>query len=633
MHLRIPLLGFGLAATLSLTPALHAAGVGDGSQTSKRHRTARAGDLDSIAEQGRTAADTLARLKKGVPEPIPQIAGEPGGAGGPSGVTITPPTGWTVPPGAQGYNVALSPAETGVVYNGTPYGEQFALMIPATYNAGSPPPLVIAWHGYGSSHNQPMNFLATEANNRGWMLMSPLGIADNTFSWLPGQQAVEKSIDWVRANYPYDESRVYGAGFSMGGTCILNFAARHQDPAWTRFAALLTVCGTYDNVDVYFRSNITIQGLMNWLFGGPPAQQPQLFEYERVAVMRLVMPILPPYPVIEMESPGRSIAHLPIYMTWSSDDNQVFYAPTHNTALVNLLTSLGNTPTTAIQTGLAQKHSWSVLNVVDGFNFLATFALNANPSQFTILTDKGNASFNGTKILGGSSGQFRRFDFASNGPAKTLSLLNTNNGDTFDVDLGALGFAAGTDLQLACNSYDATSDTIRLRNAANPNPPSKVRVDGGDNYNWSFDLGSSMTTVTCLTGAHTLDVLYGTFDMALGLTGVPAIGNTITVDLTGGADGEAYGLLYSVAPGGLIPLTFVGDGDPRWLLLDLASFTSLAAGTLSNGGQEHLSTTLANDPLLIGLGFTLQAITAPGLTAGIPFVVGRISNPLTVTIQ
>ena len=200
-------------------------------------------------------------------------------------------------------------------------------MIPSGYNPLAPPPLVIAWHGYGTSNNQPMFFpLPTEANNRGWLLYAPLGVADNTFGWLPGQVAVDKTLEWLRANYPFDESRVYGIGLSMGAMCITNYAARHQDPANVRFAALATVCGTFDNVDNYVQSPPT-QALMQSLFGGAPFNSPYTFEYERVHMLRLPTPAFPPYLPVDAETPARSLLHLPFYMTWSADDNVVPYSP------------------------------------------------------------------------------------------------------------------------------------------------------------------------------------------------------------------------------------------------------------------------------------------------------------------
>jgi hypothetical protein len=584
---------------------------------------------DDLAEPGRSAADTERRLKNDEPDP----SFDPGPHGGPAtphAVTLTTP-GWSIPPGAQGYNVTFAAGETGVMVNGVPKADQMAILLPAGYNPLNPPPLVIAWHGYGTSHNQPMvTGIPLEANNRGWMVMSPLGIADNTFGWIPGQISTEYMLEWLLANYPFDVNRIYGVGFSMGADCILTYAARHQDPSKLRIAALATVCGTYDNVDNYVQSPAT-QTLMQTLFGGPPFSAPFTFEYERVSMIRLTMPLMFPYPPVEGESMARGIAHLPMYMTWSTDDNVVFYAPTHNQSLLTYLTSLGNAVTSVPVSGQPNKHHWSILNIASCFNWFSTKTLDAFPDSFTILADR-NGTFNSVKVLGGTPGQFKRFDLASVGSNGVLSLLNTDNIDALNVDISNLGFGALANVQLTSSTLDATGDTVLVRNSTNPNPPSKVRIDSVDDYGWGFSVADSGTTIHLATGIHSTAIYYDTFDMTMGVTGTPAIGNSVTLDLTGGADGEAYAMLYAASPG-LLALSFVGDGDPRWLLLDPLSLTSLWGGTLSGGGQDHLPIVIPNDAGLVGLTFPIQSLTVPGSSASIPFVIGRISNVLALTIQ
>ncbi|MBI3817218.1 MAG: hypothetical protein HY286_00890 [Planctomycetes bacterium] len=582
--------------------------------------------LDNLAEPGRRAADTLKRLKDGIAEPVP-----PGGKrkpGGPQGVLLQTPV-WNVPSGATGFNVVLSASETGVVFNGTPYGEQFSLMIPANYNPLSPPPLVVAWHGYGNSQIQPMPYLAAEANNRGWMLMAPLGIADNSFSWLPGQQAVEKSIDWLRANYPYDESRVYGVGFSMGAMCITNFASRHLDPAWTRFAALATCCATLDNVDDYTNS-VSIQSLFQFYFGGSPYGGTYNFEYYRTSLLRLAMPMNYPYPPVENITMARAIAHLPVYMTWSTDDNVVPYCPTHNLSLITYLTSLGNAPYQVPQTGLTLKHHWTVLNVVDCFNYLQNYSLVTYPTHYSVLADI-DGSFNNVATTGGASGQFRRFDVNIDPGTGIVHVDNTKNVSRATMDLTNYGMASGGNVSVMSSSIDSTGDVLTVMNPYSAKPPSRINIDSNINYIWTYD-GAQSTTLNIPVGTHTTDIVYNVFDFQLAVNGTPSIGSTVTIDTTGGADGEVYWTVISNTPG-MFPLSLVGDGDPRWLSMDLFTLYPIVQNVLSNGGQDSVAEIVPNDPMLVGSTFYLQNFTAPGSVSGIPFLFGRISNQVDVTIQ
>src|SRR5262245_55929441 len=105
-------------------------------------KTSKSGQgLSSLATPGHTAADTIAKLRN--PE-----------HSGPLAITINSTPSWPVPSGATGYEITLDPSETGVVWNGNPFSETFSLMLPSGYNPASPPPLVVAWHGYGTSQNQ-----------------------------------------------------------------------------------------------------------------------------------------------------------------------------------------------------------------------------------------------------------------------------------------------------------------------------------------------------------------------------------------------------------------------------------------------------------------------------------------------
>ncbi len=591
---------------------------------------------DAIAEPGFSVADTLRRLLNPA-EGFRELTGlEPGGrdpndtqamgfGGGTPGVTVQTPV-WPIPPGSTGMNVVLDPSYTGIVWNGSAYGEQFGLMLPAGYDPQNPPPLVITWHGFGNSHNQPFfQTLPIEANNRGWMMMSPLGIDSNTYGWLPGQQALEISLEWVRQNYPFNELRVYGVGFSMGASCITNYAARHQQPTDVRFAAVAGVAGSYDNVQVYSSGDATTKSLLQLLFGGGPFVQPWTFEYERTSVQRVPGPV-------ENHSMARALKHIPWYLAWSSDDNFVFYVPISNITLVSYLTSIGNPPVTQVASGLLLKHHWTVLNVPACFDFFASKVLDPNPSNYSVLTDR-DVPTNGVTVAGSTHFEFRRVDVLAIGGSGTLSLTNSRQVTTVTVDAASFGFAGNTDVTVSTSDLDGTGDTIFLEHAGNTLPPSRVELDSVANYGWSYDpLAGPRISLAVPAGSHATSVQFNTFDMALGLTGTPTLGSTITFDVTGGIPGDAYGLFYCESPG-LFPLSVIGDGDPRWLRLDPLTLNSLNSGTFDLSGEDHPMASVPNDPQLLGKTFPCQAFSIPGSTSGIPFLVGRISNVFDVVVQ
>lgn len=605
-------LRFGAPAVLLLVTAA-------GAQQVSVPPKAQSKGLSGLATPGHTAADTIFKLRNPPPSGGEMLA-----------VTINTTPPWTPPVGATGFEMTLSPAETGVVWNGTPFAETFGLMLPAGYTPTTPPPLVVAWHGFGVSHNQIFfsTNLPAEANARGWMLMAPLGIADNTFGWLPGQQAVEKSLEWVAANYPFDDRRVYGVGFSMGAQAIANYAARHQDPAGTRFAALATVCGAFDLVETY-NFDTSVVALLTLIFGGDPATPPFDFEYERVSLERMAQPHPVPILPIEGHSMARSLAHIPMYIAWSTDDTDVPYVPDQNHALVNYLLSLGASPVVASVTGAPFPHAWAVLDTTACFDFFATKVLPSHPTSFTILADRAQV-FHDVTIAGATSGVFSRFDFTASTTTSSIGFAASTNVGTYTVNATALGLRSTGDFTVTTASADATGDTVVVKGGWST--PSKVKVDTVDVYDWLFDPLAGTTTLKVTAGTHTVDVLHATFDWLLAMTGTPVVGTSVTFDVTGGADGDLYVIAYSGATG-LFPLTVVGDADPRSLLLDPATFDGVVSGTLSGGGQAHPVIPIPNNPLFVGFTIQTQAFTVPGATASIPFVVGRISNPLPMTFQ
>ncbi|HKE00568.1 MAG TPA: Ig-like domain-containing protein, partial [Planctomycetota bacterium] len=552
--------------------------------------------------------------------------------------TVNPSPSWigAIPPGATGFEVQLSPAETGVVFNGQSYSETFGIMLPAGYDPQHPPPLVVAWHGSGNSHAQIFfsTLIPSQANARGWMVMAPLGIADNTFGWLPGQQAVEKSIDWVRANYPFDESRVYALGFSGGAQAVGNFVARHMDPNWIRFAALGTVAGAFDVAQVYLvnegNPDPSIQlllQLMQVIFGGNP--HTLSFEYERVSIERMPATITNPIMPVEGHTMARSLVTVPCYIAWSTDDTVVPWVDGNNRAFKNYLITLGSTPVTQPVSGSPTPHSWGILDYNACFNFFASKSLAPHPQKFTILADR-DARFHDVTISGGTTGDFRRFDFEATATAPaTLHVTASSNVSTYRVDASGLAFSTATDFHVATATTDSTGDSVIVEDCAAP--PSKVWVDGTDNYGWKFDLGASTTRVDAPSGTHDVAVLYDTFDLDLDVTGRPYTGGTVTFDLTGGAPGEAYAICYSLTAG-LFPLSFI-DGDPRWLLLDLFSLNAPYAGNLGPAGDVHPPLTIPNVPSFVGISIPFQAFTAPGAPAGIPYIVGRISNRAVIAFE
>lgn len=123
------------------------------------------------------------------------------------------------------YELAQSKVITQVMY----------YQIPASY-AGAPTPLVISIHGMYGTGLGALNLLASEADERGWLLAAPDmhgRFYSNTgwyaLAWLGAQHDIIDTIDYMRSNYKVDTSRIYLVGGSMGGQTTSVTAAKYPD--------------------------------------------------------------------------------------------------------------------------------------------------------------------------------------------------------------------------------------------------------------------------------------------------------------------------------------------------------------------------------------------------------------------
>lgn len=132
----------------------------------------------------------------------------------------------------------------------------FIVYVPASYNASSPVPLLLNFHGYTSNAQQQMwygDFRAI-ADTAGFIIVHPNGSLDQfgtthfNVGW--GASTVddigfaEDLIDSIAANYAIDLSRVYSTGMSNGGYMSFHLACNLSH----KIAAVASVTGSMSNV-------------------------------------------------------------------------------------------------------------------------------------------------------------------------------------------------------------------------------------------------------------------------------------------------------------------------------------------------------------------------------------------------
>lgn len=146
-------------------------------------------------------------------------------------------------------------SQTTITQTITHQGEDrsYIIYIPASYTADQAVPLVLNFHGYGSTAVQQMNYgdFRTVADTAGFIIVHPQGAVFegsthwNIGSWVDGSPYddvafTEAILDQVVAEYSIDADRVYSTGMSNGGYMSFLLACQLSD----RIAAIASVTGS-----------------------------------------------------------------------------------------------------------------------------------------------------------------------------------------------------------------------------------------------------------------------------------------------------------------------------------------------------------------------------------------------------
>ena len=141
-----------------------------------------------------------------------------------------------------------------ITHNG---GErEYILYVPEAYDAATPTPLLLNFHGYGSNAFEQMNYgdFRSIADTAGFLLVHPEGLPDviGTAHWNVGWGFsggiddvgfVDALIDSLALDYNLDLNRVYSTGMSNGGYMSYHLACNLSD----RIAAVASVTGAMTN--------------------------------------------------------------------------------------------------------------------------------------------------------------------------------------------------------------------------------------------------------------------------------------------------------------------------------------------------------------------------------------------------
>jgi len=155
------------------------------------------------------------------------------------------------------------------------------VQLPIGHNPNTAIPLLISIPGTGEDKSDALNRYAVQANERGWLLAAP----DLRKAWnyslakparspsLAVQADVMALLQHMQDTYNVDSTRVYVAGFSVGGGIATTMAAKYPDV----FAGVLEYAGPSDYAAWYVdRGDIRFE--LEKEFSGGPVNN---FEYPR----------------------------------------------------------------------------------------------------------------------------------------------------------------------------------------------------------------------------------------------------------------------------------------------------------------------------------------------------------------
>jgi len=157
-----------------------------------------------------------------------------------------------------------------------------AMQMPMGYQSGVLAPLLISVPGTGEDRIDSLNRFSLEADAMGWLLAS---LDMRHVRWSQYYEQVARSpslavqrdvldlVDYMRAHYAVDDSRIYIGGFSTGGGIAATLAAKYPD----RFAGILDYSGPSDYAQ-WYSERLDLITPLELEFGGGPVGN---FEYAR----------------------------------------------------------------------------------------------------------------------------------------------------------------------------------------------------------------------------------------------------------------------------------------------------------------------------------------------------------------
>ena len=291
----------------------------------------------------------------------------------------------------------------------------FSYQIPAFYDESIPAPILVAFHQWGGNENSTYyTTFDEEANDRGWIFLSPYGGSSNNYNHQGAQEMVKNEIIWMQQNYNIDSNRIYMVGGSMGGASGMIYANNHLNPNEPMVAATASGSGILDCE----RRAIEMDGnnsMIEW-FGGNWDEVP--FEYHRNSAI---------YFLDSNQSMHINLQYTPIYFDFGITEPH----RTHAEEMYEIMLEYNNNMW--IDTEPAGSHGFSVMDEAHVCEWLSTFSLITNPIDINLKLDEPSKAYWIQAV-----NQINNLDFISIEASKnenSLIIYNFENSDSLILDI------------------------------------------------------------------------------------------------------------------------------------------------------------------------------------------------------
>ena len=290
--------------------------------------------------------------------------------------------------------------------------DTFSYQIPSNYSGTDSVPLLVVFHQWGGNENSSYyTDFDEEANERGWLYLSPYGGSANNYNHQRAQDFVEWAIIWLQNHYLIDSNRIYMVGGSMGGAAGAIFANNHLNPNRPMVAGTASGSGILDCERRYYEMDGN-NSMIQW-FGGTPEEVP--FEYHRNSAV---------YFADSTQSMHYNLQYTPLYLDFGASEPHRYHAED----LYDLL--LGYNENMWIDTNPSGGHGFSVMDEHHTCNWLEQFALVNNPLEVNVNLDEPSRAYWMEAVNIIQEDQFIRLKCSKNISNTAYDLYKFSNSDS-----------------------------------------------------------------------------------------------------------------------------------------------------------------------------------------------------------